>query len=98
MAYVGTARWGASRGAQLLDQRVPGWFDRIDPNRLDIRYSGVCVLGQLYGGYAIGCKQLGIGFCRAVGYGFQVIILGSPNKAWRREIASRRSAAAPAVR
>ena len=98
MVCVGTARWGASQGAQFLDQRVPGWFHRIDVNRLDIGNGRECVLGQLYGFYDTGLKQLGIGWWRVPGFGFPLPLLGSLNKAWRMEVASRRSAAAPAVR
>lgn len=38
------------RGAALLDQAMPGWHDRIDTDRLDLRFTDRCVLGQLYGG------------------------------------------------
>jgi hypothetical protein len=36
------------RGAALLDERIPGWDQRIDLDTLRIADSGQCVLGQLY--------------------------------------------------
>lgn len=38
----------AKTGAKFLDERVPGWADRIDLTELDIHSSETCVLGQLY--------------------------------------------------
>lgn len=34
-------------GAEFLDQREPGWWQRIDLDRLEMRRSCACVLGQL---------------------------------------------------
>jgi len=39
------------RGMALLDERVPGWVDRIDVDRLDVSHPGDCPLGQLFGSY-----------------------------------------------
>jgi len=53
------------KGAELLDEKVPGWADRIDITRLTISSSTDCVVGQLYagrGGYLHGLDELGIGF------------------------------------
>lgn len=36
------------RGVEFLDEKVPGWFNLIDTEKLDIRNSCNCVLGQLY--------------------------------------------------
>lgn len=41
-------------GAAFLDEREPGWVDRIDPRRLDIADCSRCVLGQLFGAYVNG--------------------------------------------
>ena len=38
------------RGAALLDDRRPGWFNEIDLDTLNIEMPGECVIGQLYGG------------------------------------------------
>lgn len=37
------------RGAKFLDGVKPGWFDEIDTDRLSMRWTKSCVLGQLYG-------------------------------------------------
>jgi hypothetical protein len=37
-----------ARGAQLLDQQVPGWAERIDLGRLDLADLRWCPLGQTY--------------------------------------------------
>lgn len=36
------------RGAALLDEKYPGWADRIELDRLDLGSCTTCVLGQLY--------------------------------------------------
>ena len=36
-------------GAALLDERMPGWHQRIDLDTLDIDSCKNCVLGQIYG-------------------------------------------------
>lgn len=48
----------APKGAALLDERMPGWADRIDLATLGMASMGRCVLGQLYGGYATGIETL----------------------------------------
>ena len=35
------------RGTLLLDHNAPGWWQKIDPTRLDMESCYVCVLGQL---------------------------------------------------
>lgn len=42
-----------ARGAALLDRVNPGWWKRIDLERLSLGSCKRCVLGQLYGEYAI---------------------------------------------
>lgn len=37
------------RGVKLLDSVTPGWIDRIDLTKLDLRDPNCCMLGQLYG-------------------------------------------------
>ncbi len=48
------ARQRAARGAALLDDRDPGWADRIDERSLALADGGACVLGQLWGEYRRG--------------------------------------------
>lgn len=47
-------------GAKFLDEKVPGWASRIDPNELDMHWWNMCVLGRLYGDYNDGCAELGL--------------------------------------
>jgi hypothetical protein len=47
-------------GAALLDERLPGWRDHIDPNSLDLSGCEECILGQLFGDYSKGVELLGI--------------------------------------
>jgi hypothetical protein len=37
-----------ARGAALLDEREPGWWQRIDLSKLDLASTCRCVLGQLW--------------------------------------------------
>jgi hypothetical protein len=57
-------------GEQLLDQRYPGWFRKINLYLLDIESSKRCILGQLWGDYFDGCKFLEISPLDAEDYGF----------------------------
>lgn len=41
------------RGAALLDARRPGWWQRIDLDRLDLSDTCDCVAGQISGGVYI---------------------------------------------
>lgn len=36
------------KGAAVLDEKVPGWRDKIDPDTLDLESLEDCVLGQLF--------------------------------------------------
>lgn len=37
-----------NKGAKVLDEYLPKWYDTLDPMRLDISNGETCVLGQLY--------------------------------------------------
>lgn len=65
------------RGAKLLDERVPGWRERIDLDRLDMGNSLHCILGQCFGSYFDGLRTLDLSTDSA--YGF----LGPGTAAWR---------------
>jgi hypothetical protein len=41
----------AREGMAWLDVHAPGWVEKIDLDRLDMRSMENCVLGQLYGSY-----------------------------------------------
>lgn len=89
------------RGAALLDERLPGWEDKIDLERLDLASTCNCVLGQLHRkrgrpghrNYYAGLNELGI--TTPSRYGFSVWSGGrfeSLTEAWRRLITRRRIA------
>lgn len=42
-----TAHELVARGAELLDEKLPGWADQIDLDSLNMAVSCNCVLGQL---------------------------------------------------
>lgn len=48
------------RGAELLDQRRPGWAGAIDAERIDMAHTRDCILGQVFGNYPEACDFLGI--------------------------------------
>lgn len=77
------------RGVRRLDKRGPAqWFLRVDPDRLDLKSGCDCVLGQIYGSYVEGLRQLNV--YRAGHYGF--LFRGSRTKAWKEVIQARRDA------
>lgn len=45
-------------GANLLDQKVPGWDGRINEYALNIAHVRCCVLGQLFSDYGLGLFKL----------------------------------------
>ena len=50
--------YASSRGARLLDGRIPGWADLIDTERLQMDNGCDCVLGQLFSFYETGIEEL----------------------------------------
>lgn len=48
----------APKGAALLDEKMPGWADKIDLDELQLNDQCNCVLGQVYGGYDDGTAEL----------------------------------------
>lgn len=87
------------RGIALLEEKYgDDWWRKIDLDELDLADSQMCVLGQLYGGYSIGCGRLGLAwssddecFADTLGAGF--VDSGDEYEAlqevWEREIAER---------
>lgn len=55
-----TARHRVAQGVALLDERSPGWDERVDPSRLgpDIQTGGV--LAQVYGNFYTGLFRLNL--------------------------------------
>lgn len=43
-----TARLRANKGARLLDEELPDWFERIDLEHLNLGEPDRCVLGQCF--------------------------------------------------
>lgn len=83
------------RGAKLLDERMPGWEEKIDLEHFWLQDGCLCILGQLYNHYSIGCYTLFEesfpSFNIVEGYGFfalnrDVDVL---EKSWRILIAER---------
>jgi hypothetical protein len=69
-------RMAVAKGAVFADERLPGWYRRVDLGKLNLRNCTACVLGQLFGftqarnPYWEGCKQLDLNFEDVVAYGF----------------------------
>lgn len=49
-----------ARGARMLDARNPDWFKRVKIGELRAQDPDKCVLGQLYGSFINGCRDLEI--------------------------------------
>lgn len=82
------------RGAAMLDEHDPDWYERVDPTCLDIGSPCNCVGGQLYGHYAKFVNRLGTkltghthGFTWGYSSGMSPAEL---NEAWRDAILARR--------
>jgi hypothetical protein len=94
------------RGATLLDQEQPDWFEEIDTRTLDVRYMDLCPLGQLYGDYKDGLDALHLylpwryglirsPFSRLLRRAYSPAVVDENamlNAAWRAEILTRRQA------
>jgi hypothetical protein len=94
------------KGVALLDEKVPGWETRVDPDALHMWNMRHCVLGQLFQDYMIGLRELGLSDESAVEYGFdrRTSLLedsieeineswAALDSSWRSVIRSRRAAA-----
>lgn len=47
-----------AQGATLLDRKNPDWFRQINVKTLDLNSTRNCVLGQLYGDFLVGVRQI----------------------------------------
>lgn len=62
-----------SRGVELLDEKVPQWWNDIDIDDLDMCNPHFCILGQLFDqDYSGGREALGIAFGCGDQFGFDV--------------------------
>jgi len=78
------------RGAELLDARVPGWRERVNPDTLDLAQDCNCVIGQTFGDYDDGLELLGLDSRDARRLGFYVSgrqTWHNLTAAWRRVLA-----------
>src|SRR6266536_5620391 len=91
-----------ARGAALLDEKIPGWAERIDLARLQMNSCHDCVIGQLFPvesdwvtPYGRGMEALGVWHLRgdARGHGVDGEDADALNAEWRRVITARRLAA-----
>lgn len=57
-------------GIGYLDTHVKGWRKKIDLKKLDLGNPECCVLGEVYGDYDDGKKELGISEEKATELGF----------------------------
>lgn len=53
--------------ARRLDQKIPGWYERIDTDKLQMHMSWHCIGGQLCGGNYLEFLRL-LGFMPGDGY------------------------------
>lgn len=84
------------RGVALLDEKVPGWHQRIDVDRLFITSCERCVLGQLFGLYSRGFDSLRLTMGASLGFdlsgrepesGYATL-----NRLWRYVVRTRQAA------
>lgn len=82
-----------ARGAALLDEREPGWWQRINVRTLDIRSCKRCVLGQLEGWPSINARfDPSLGFDAGEGSPQEVVAdFNALTAEWRRLIKARRA-------
>jgi hypothetical protein len=55
---MSTVKDRVQNGIALLDRETSGWEGRIDLETLDLQDCGLCVLGQVFGGFAEGALRL----------------------------------------
>ncbi len=63
-------RQEVERGIQLLDKRNPGWREKFNPDTLNLASMFHCTLGQVYGWWGDGMKELGLIGLEAIRHGF----------------------------
>ena len=62
-------------GAKFLDEKHPGWENKINLETLAMNSSWRCILGQLYGSFAYGVKGLGLtGLAQETALGFNLVM------------------------
>ena len=87
-----------NRGAQLLDEKSPGWYKDVNLTTLRMERPRYCVLGQLYKSYGSGMDALFPVFEEyddEFHYGFNVdsrfmLVYNHLTKHWKKAIRERR--------
>ena len=95
-----TPRWAGprlERGIALLDRKHPGWENEIDLDALDLSNVRYCVLGQVYGDFGDGLRQIneGLNWSSASQFGFMAWgreTYPRLTEKWRKIIERRRAA------
>ena len=63
-----------AKGAALLDEMEPGWYQKIDLVTLNLRNCFSCVIGQVYGEYTENTlRSLDLDFSSDADFGFNII-------------------------
>jgi hypothetical protein len=96
---VGTYTERIARGAAFLDEKQPGWRERIDLGELDLNSSECCILGQLFPGSYFSTLSVLFGDDKqstAMAYGFESRLSAEGSQLtaeWREYIESTRAVA-----
>lgn len=102
-ARPAVAKERVAAGATYLDDRVSGWADRINLDRLNISDEFNCIIGQLFGDWSKRPfyldENVGDGLLRQILYGFNYSLYFDPaqvgpdqlEEAWKAEILERRA-------
>lgn len=71
------------RGIALLDEKVPDWREKIEPESLFMDLCMSCVLGQIFGYYPDGLEHLDIpSHQQAIHYGFDADTNSETSPKW----------------
>lgn len=93
-AVLKQVRARVAAGAAFLDVLKPGWDDKIDLAKLDVRDFDNCVLGQLVGGYSSAAVGLEWRQASALGFAYDPdndeITEALLTRRWRKVIEGRR--------
>lgn len=97
-SLIHPVRTKAERGARFLDRRQPGWFLRVNTKNFNMEDGRHCVIGQLFGVFEFGRRELGLSRRQVVRLGFYIPLFGltrttdyyrALTKAWVQEIETR---------
>lgn len=69
---MATVQERIARGMALLDEKLPGWKERVNLARLDMSSQTYGLLEQLFDGYMKGLRALGLAFATGQQYGFDI--------------------------